>query len=131
VLQAVFALEFGADPGALRALARASLARRKATQPLRLPSAGCVFQNPDPHAAALPPDVPASAGALIDRAGLKGRAVGHARVSATHANFIVNEGGATARDVRALVELCRREVRERFGVTLEEELVYVGSFDRA
>jgi UDP-N-acetylmuramate dehydrogenase len=117
------------EPSALRAVARASLAYRKATQPLDTPSAGCIFQNPDPARERLPDGLPPSAGALIDRAGLKGRAIGGARVSPTHGNFIVNDGGATAADIRALVDLCRRTVADRFGVTLREEIVYLGEFD--
>jgi UDP-N-acetylmuramate dehydrogenase len=116
------------DPAALRAIARSSLAYRKRTQPLHLPSAGCVFQNPgerDP----VPDGIPRSAGALIDRAGLKNMAIGGARVSPVHANFFVNEGGARAADVRALIDRCRAAVAERFGVVLREEIVYVGEFD--
>jgi UDP-N-acetylmuramate dehydrogenase len=116
------------DPDALRATARASLAFRKRTQPLDTPSAGCVFQNPDATRDALPPGVPASAGALVDRAGLKGRTVGGARVSPTHGNFIVNDGSATAREIRALIDLCRDEVRRQFGVELREEIVFLGEF---
>jgi UDP-N-acetylmuramate dehydrogenase len=123
--------EFGAYPAsseALRQSARASLAYRKRTQPLALPSAGCIFQNPDPARDPIPAGVPASAGALIDRAGLKGTRVGGARFSAVHANFIVNEGGATARDVRTLVETARSSVRDRFGVELRDEVVFLGEF---
>jgi len=115
-------------PAALRATARQSLAYRKSTQPLHLPSAGCVFMNPEPGRDSLPADVPWSAGALVDLAGLKGTTVGGARVSPTHANFIVNEGAATAADIRALIERCRTAVLERFGVELREEIVYLGSF---
>jgi UDP-N-acetylmuramate dehydrogenase len=130
VLSAVFRV--GADdPLRLREVARQSLARRKLTEPLDAVSAGCVFQNPDPSRDPVPKGVPASAGALIDRAGLKGVAIGRARVSAVHANFIVNEGGATARDIRALIDLCRTRVRERFGVELHEEIVQVGEFEPA
>jgi UDP-N-acetylmuramate dehydrogenase len=118
------------DPLALRAVARQSLSFRKQTQPLAMPSAGCIFQNPDPANETLPPG-PASAGALIDRAGLKGRRRGGARVSSTHGNFIVNEGGATAHDIRALVRVCQREVATQFGVRLREEIVYLGDFDDA
>jgi UDP-N-acetylmuramate dehydrogenase len=128
VLWAVFRLEPGAVPIELIAVARRSLARRKQTQPLDRPTAGCVFQNPDPRADSLPPDVPPSAGALIERAGLKGRVIGGARVSPAHANFIENAGGASARDIRALIELCRSEVHRRFGVLLREEIVCLGDF---
>ena len=127
VLSAVFRVACG-DPAALRRVARESLAFRKRTQPLGTRNAGCIFQNPDPSRDPVPPGVPCSAGALVDRAGLKGASVGRARVSLAHANFIVNEGGATSRDIRALIERCRREVRAQFGVELREEIVYLGEF---
>jgi UDP-N-acetylmuramate dehydrogenase len=129
VLWAAFRVTPGGDPGALRATARASLAFRKRTQPLARPSAGCIFQNPDPARDAVPDGMPYSAGALIDRAGLKGHRVGGAAVSTVHANFIVNAGGATASDVAALAALCRDTVRERFGVDLREEIVRLGEWD--
>jgi UDP-N-acetylmuramate dehydrogenase len=117
------------DPDDLRAQARASLAFRKRTQPLALSSAGCVFQNPDPsRAAALADGAPRSAGALVDLAGLKGASCGAARVSTVHANFVVNDGGATARDVARLVDRMREAVAARFGVVLEEEIVRLGEF---
>ena len=116
------------DPVRLRETARASLAHRKRTQPLESPSAGCVFQNPDPRQDRLPEGVPASAGALVDRAGLKNVRIGGARISPTHANFFVNDGDATASDIRALVELARRQVRDRFGVELRDEIVMLGEF---
>ena len=128
VLTATFRVSAG-EPGALRARARESLAFRKRTQPLESPSAGCVFQNPSPDRDRVPEGVPWSAGALIDRAGLKGELVGGARVSLAHGNFIVNDGRATARDIRELIEKCRARVRSRFGVELREEIVYLGSFD--
>ncbi len=125
LLSAVFHVSSG-DPTALRDIARQSLAYRKKTQPLDTPSAGCIFQNP--ARAEVPADIPASAGALVDRAGLKGAAKGDARVSPTHGNFIVNEGRATAADIRSLIDLCRTRVKERFGVALQEEIVYLGDF---
>jgi UDP-N-acetylmuramate dehydrogenase len=114
------------DPVELRRTARESLAFRKRTQPLDTPSAGCIFRNPEPGRDAVPEGIPWSAGALVDRAGLKGASIGGARVSPAHGNFIVNDGDATARDIRALVERCRAAVRERFGVELREEIVYLG-----
>ncbi len=116
------------DPAVLRAAARASLAFRKRTQPLETPSAGCVFQNPDPRRDRIPLGMPHSAGALVDRAGLKGTSIGGARVSPTHGNFIVNEGTATAADIRRLIEHCRTAVRDQFGVELREEIVCLGEF---
>ncbi len=116
------------DPVELRQTARESLAFRKRTQPLDTPSAGCIFRNPEPGRDAVPEGLPWSAGALVDRAGLKGVSIGGARVSPAHGNFIVNDGDATARDIRALVERCRASVRERFGVELREEIVYLGDW---
>jgi UDP-N-acetylmuramate dehydrogenase len=129
LLSAVFLVSEG-DPSAMRTVARESLAFRKRTQPLESPSAGCVFQNPQPGTDIVPPGVPWSAGALVDKAGLKGAAIGGARVSPTHGNFIVNEGHATARDIQKLIARCRDTVRARFGVELREEIVYLGNFDR-
>lgn len=116
------------EPARLRAVARESLAFRKRTQPLDTPSAGCVFQNPERGRDVVPDGIPWSAGALVDRAGLKEARVGGASVSATHGNFIVNDGSATARDIRLLIDRCRTTVRERFGVELREEIVYLGDF---
>lgn len=126
VVSARFAVTPG-DPERLREIARASLAFRKRTQPLHLSSAGCVFQNPGPDEAA-PADIPRSAGALVDRAGLKGAQVGGATVSDVHANFIVAAGPTSARDVRAVIEQCREAVATRFGVHLRDEIVYLGDW---
>jgi UDP-N-acetylmuramate dehydrogenase len=125
VVSADFRVSTG-DPSVLRVTARDSLAFRKRTQPLESPSAGCIFQNPDSSRDRVPDGIPASAGALVDRAGLKGAREGAARVSTTHANFIINEGGATARDIRLLIDRCKSEVRARFGVSLREEIMYLG-----
>jgi UDP-N-acetylmuramate dehydrogenase len=128
LLSATFIVGPG-DTVQLRERARQSLAYRKRTQPLHMPSAGCVFQNPMPGHDEVPAGIPWSAGALVDRAGLKGSAVGGARVSVTHGNFIVNEGRATAAEIRRLIEQCRNAVQEQFGVTLRDEIVYLGDFD--
>jgi len=85
---------------------------KRASQPLSQPSAGCFFKNPDM----------APAGKLLDEAGLKGAADGPAAVSQKHANFIVNRGGASARNVLDLVEHVRRVIKERYGVELESEV---------
>ena len=89
---------------------------RKDTQPLTLPSAGCVFKNP-------PQD---SAGRLVEAAGLKGARVGDAQVSEKHANFMVNVGHARAEDVLALIKKVRAGVKKQSGVRLELELKVVG-----
>jgi UDP-N-acetylmuramate dehydrogenase len=128
VLWAAFRVAPGADPTALRAVARESLAFRKRTQPLESPSAGCIFMNPDPTRDRVPSDIPPSAGALIDRAGLKGTSHGGATVSPTHANFIVNTGSATAVEIKELIERCRGTVADRFGVALRDEIITLGEF---
>ncbi len=92
------------------------LSLKRRTQDLRYPSAGCVFKNPE---SGLP------AGRLIEESGLKGHQVGGARVSEIHANFIVNDGSATANDVRALIDLCRERVMKHTGIFLETEIEIV------
>jgi UDP-N-acetylmuramate dehydrogenase len=89
---------------------------RRDTQPLALPSAGCVFKNP-------PND---SAGRVVEAAGLKGAHVGDAEISGKHANFIVNQGHASAKDVLALIKKVRAQVARKTGVKLELELKLVG-----
>jgi UDP-N-acetylmuramate dehydrogenase len=127
LLSAVLAVRPG-DPAALREEARRSLAYRKRTQPLASPSAGCIFQNPAPDVT-MPAGIPRSAGALVDRAGMKGASEGKALVSPQHGNFIVNTGGASAAEIRALIDRCRREVRRQFQIDLADEIVYLGSFE--
>jgi UDP-N-acetylmuramate dehydrogenase len=90
--------------------------RRKAREPHGVPNAGSIFKNP-------PNDY---AGRLIEQCGLKGRRVGGAEVSPAHANWLVNAGGATAKDMLALVDIVRAEVVQRFGITLELEVKVVG-----
>lgn len=111
VLEALLLLT-PSTPAAVRAEQERLLKRKNASQPVTLASAGCAFKNP-------PGD---SAGRLVDAAGLKGARVGGAEISPVHANFIVNRGGATAADVRALIERAERAVAERFGVQLAREL---------
>lgn len=128
VLWAAFRVTPGGDPAALRAVARESLGFRKRTQPLESPSAGCIFMNPDPSRDRVPDGIPPSAGALVDHAGLKGVASHGARVSPTHANFIINDGSASAAAIRDLIERCRSAVKDQFGVTLRNEIIYLGEF---
>ena len=128
LLWTAFRVTPGGDPAALRAVARESLAFRKRTQPLESPSAGCIFMNPDPVRDRVPDGIPTSAGALVDRAGLKGVASHGARVSPAHANFIVNDGSASAADIRELIERCRTAVKDQFGVMLRNEIIYLGEF---
>ena len=105
------------DADAARAHIRDLLARRIATQPLNLPNAGSVFRNPPGDHAAR----------LIESCGLKGHAIGAARVSEKHANFIVNpSGSASAADIEALIGHVRSVVRARTGVDLEPEVRIIG-----
>jgi len=86
--------------------------RRTLTQPLSFSSAGCIFKNPSSH----------PAGFLIQEAGCLGMKVGNAQVSLQHANFIINKGNATARDVISLIEKVRKKVEDKFAISLELEL---------
>ena len=105
------------DATKARARIRELLAKRIASQPLSLPNAGSVFRNPPGDHAAR----------LIEAAGLKGHAIGGARVSEMHANFIVNPGGrALAADIEALIGHVRAVVQTKFGVALEPEVRIVG-----
>lgn len=108
---------------------RKSLRYRKSTQPLAEPSAGCVFKNPPITDAEIASGNTCSAGALIDRAGLKGCGEGAVRVSERHANFFVTKPPARASDVKVLMERCQQTVKERFGVELVPEIVLLGEFD--
>ncbi|HEX6828679.1 MAG TPA: UDP-N-acetylmuramate dehydrogenase [Burkholderiales bacterium] len=92
------------------------LGRRIASQPLGQPNAGSVFRNPPGTFAAR----------LIEDCGLKGFRLGGAMVSPKHANFIVNAGGASAADIEAVIERCRRSVLERSGIALEPEVRIIG-----
>ena len=117
ILSATFRLNL-AHPATVKARLDEILRWRQEHQPLTRPSAGSVFRNP-------PDD---SAGRLIEACGLKGTRVGGAAISEKHANFIVNEGRATASDVRTLADRARSEVAARFGVELVYEMQFVGDW---
>jgi UDP-N-acetylmuramate dehydrogenase len=119
IVGAVFRSRVHPDgPEAVRAQAESLKAERWERQPKGVRSAGCFFRNPESG----PP-----AGALIDRAGLKGAAEGGARVSRRHANFIVTRAGATSADVWRLAERVRETVVRRYGVRLEPEVRILGA----
>lgn len=111
ILQATFRLAPG-DPAAIAGRMQELAQRRRASQPLEYPSAGSTFKRPKVGYAA----------ALIEAAGLKGCGIGGAVVSTKHAGFVVNLGGATARDVLATMELVRNTVLAKSGVELEPEV---------
>ncbi len=116
VTGAYFRLKKGRSKMDITAEMRELNRRRREKQPLELPSAGSAFKRP-------PGDF---AGRLIEASGLKGFAVGGAQVSEKHAGFIVNRGGATAADIRALVDAVRERVFADSGVMLEPEIRFVG-----
>ena len=111
IVRTVFALTQGKRE-AIRAHMQELAEKRRASQPLELPSAGSAFKRP----------VGGYAAALIEQAGLKGFQVGGAAVSEKHAGFIVNRGGATAADVLKLIEIVQKRVLENSGIALEPEI---------
>lgn len=117
VVEATLTLQEG-DREQIRREMKECLDRRKQSQPLALPNAGSVFKNPPGH----------SAGQLIEASGLKGLTIGGAQVSLKHANFIVNLGTATARDVARLIDRIVHTVRERFGIELQPEVKSIGEW---
>lgn len=114
-----------ADRTVLEQTAREATLYRAQTQPIGLPSSGCIFKNVH-----IPKNIQdkfggketIGAGWLIDQAGLKGKRVGDAQVSEKHANFIVNTGSATAQDILSLASVIEQEVLKKFGLSLEREI---------
>lgn len=103
---------------------------RTSTQPKGYPTAGCTFRNisaADAKRAKIPNGI-TSAGFLIDACGLKGTQIGNAIISKDHANFILNLGGATATDIKKLIDLAKTKVKEKFDIDLSEEVVLLGEF---
>ena len=118
VLEAVISLKKG-DEEAIRATMKDLSERRTEKQPLDYPSAGSTFKRPEGY----------FAGKLIMDSGLRGYRVGGAQVSEKHCGFVINAGGATAEDVRSLMDHVIRVVREKYGVTLEPEVKFLGDFN--
>ena len=114
VLSASFRLKPGRQEDIAAAMSDYA-SRRVSKQPLEFPSAGSVFKRPEGH----------FVGQMVEESGLKGFRIGGAEVSEKHAGFIVNRGGATCRDVLALVEHIRENVRKNYGVELECEIIHV------
>ena len=118
VLEAVISLKKG-DEEAIRATMKDLSERRTEKQPLDYPSAGSTFKRPEGY----------FAGKLIMDSGLRGYRVGGAQVSEKHCGFVINAGGATAEDVRSLMDHVIQVVREKYGVTLEPEVKFLGDFN--
>ena len=116
VISARFQLEPGHDPKALSRATSSNLNHRTTTQPYQWPSCGSVFRNPEPL----------KAGQLIEALGLKGHRIGGAEVSPVHANFIVNNGSASANDILSLIALVQKEVENNHGITLHPEVKRLG-----
>ena len=116
VVAANFQLEAGHDAKDLKRTTSGNLSHRTTTQPYQWPSCGSVFRNPEPE----------KAGRLIEDLGLKGRRIGGAEISPVHANFIVNVGGATADDIRNLIDLVQNEVDRVHGISLHTEVKRLG-----
>jgi UDP-N-acetylmuramate dehydrogenase len=130
VVETVVALE-PTDPTLIQAEVAELFRWRQEGTPFNQPCCGSVFKNPG-GPSWKKTEGPRTAGQLIEAAGLKGTRVGGAEVSPMHANYFVNTGDATAADVRGLIDLVRRRVRERFGAELETEVKIVrpdGTFD--
>lgn len=117
VLEAKIRLKEG-DPEAIRETMKDLTIRRTTKQPLEYPSAGSTFKRPEGY----------FAGKLIMDSGLAGYQVGGAQVSKKHCGFVINAGGATAKDVRTLMDNVRDIVHEKYGVTLEPEVKFLGEF---
>jgi UDP-N-acetylmuramate dehydrogenase len=116
ILSAQLALSRG-DPQAIRAKMEQFSERRRDTQPPGA-SMGSMFMNPTGE----------KAGRLIDAAGLKGRRIGNAEISTQHANFFINHGQTNAEDMKALIDLARNSVAEKFGIKLELEVELIGEW---
>lgn len=117
VLEAKIRLKEG-DPEVIRETMKDLTIRRTTKQPLEYPSAGSTFKRPEGY----------FAGKLIMDSGLAGYQVGGAQVSEKHCGFVINAGGATAKDVRTLMDNVRDIVHEKYGVTLEPEVKFLGEF---
>ncbi len=114
VTSAVFKLQSG-DKAQIKAKMDELMGKRKAKQPIEYPSAGSTFKRPEGY----------YAGALIEQSGLRGYSVGGACVSQKHCGFVINKGGATARDIRTLIKDVQRIVQEKQGVLMEPEVRYI------
>jgi len=136
ILSALFGLKPG-DRREIKKEIKKSVSYRKEKQPLDYPSAGSVFKNPEfkiisktflkdyPDLKKFSSNDIVPAGFLIERAGLKGKRIGDAKISEKHCNFIINVGKATAKDVLSLMKLVKEKVKDLFGVELEEEIMIV------
>jgi len=115
IISAVFKLKKG-EKNKIKGDIKNYLDYRSKNHPLEFPSAGSVFKNPPEK----------SAGELIGKCGLAGKIFGKAQISSKHSNFIINMGGAKASDVLSLINLAKKEVKDKFKIELKEEIKYLG-----
>ncbi len=118
VLSTQFQLQTGHDPSQITKVTNNNLVHRTTTQPYHQPSCGSVFRNPEPF----------KAGQLIEELGLKGHKIGGAEISKIHANFIVNTGNASAKDISNLIEFIQEKVQTEHGLLLEPEVKKLGFY---
>lgn len=130
ILSATFQLEPAATQSKtvadLEAELQECMSKRKATQPLNMPNAGSTFKRLERGSIEMPQQI--APGYYIEQAGLKGYRIGGAEVSTLHANFIVNAGGATAKDILDLSDYVKASVAKKFGVELQREIIMLGEF---
>ena len=131
VLQASFKLDKVEDDALLWQKAMDNVKRRNEEQPIGIACSGCVFRNIDTKDAdrLATPNLTTSAGFIIDSLSLKGTKIGGAEISTHHANFILNTSNATATDVIKLVSLIKQKTKETYGISLKEEIFYIGDFN--
>jgi UDP-N-acetylmuramate dehydrogenase len=117
-VRATFKLQTGFNQAEVMETTNRNLNQRKQSQPYHLPSCGSVFRNPEPHAA----------GWLIEQLGLKGYQIGGAQIAHRHANFILNCGSATAKDIFQLIRYIQEQVEYHWSLSLEPEVKLIGEF---
>ena len=137
ILSSEFVMTTGHDPSSLLSVTRQVREQREETHPQDVFCAGSFFMNPvifdqklrdefSKDSGKVPKDSKLPAGWLIDQVGLRGKTIGHAKVSELHPNYILNTGGATAEDVLTLVSIVKQRVRDELNTQLQEEVQFVG-----
>lgn len=130
VLEAIFRLDRTSDQSALWQRAMENVKRRNQEQPIGVACSGCTFRNisHDDAMRLATPNLTTSTGYIIQSLGLKGTKIGGAQISDHHANFIINNGEATAVEVLQLINIIKAKAKETYGLDLKEEIFYIGDF---
>lgn len=131
VIDATFRLKRAADKEILWQRAMGGVKTRNEEQPVGVPCSGCIFRNisHDDAMRLATPNITTSTGYIIESLGLKGAKVGQAQISELHANYILNNGNATAKDVANLIDLVREKAKKTYGLELDEEIFRIGKFN--